>query len=119
MDVSITDFIHLVEKKSIWQQDLYNKPTTYITGILSEIQEVSDEIRPDNIVFLEDELGDIFWDYCNLLLCLQKEWKIRSWQDVFVRARRKYTERVDSGDRDTTKRQQKSILQSEHDALYK
>lgn len=67
---------------------------TYLDWIIDEIEEVKDEIKKDNHVYLEDELWDIFWDYLCLLNSLKKEWYISSVENVFERSFKKYTQRL-------------------------
>ena len=70
-------------------------------------------------VFLEDELGDVFWDYICLLESLELSGKI-SKEKVFERCYRKFSERLsifdgsDNGDWQTVKQKQKERLEKEH-----
>jgi NTP pyrophosphatase (non-canonical NTP hydrolase) len=101
--------------------DWYRGSETYIDGIWDEIYEVHKEIRENNHVFLEDELGDVFWNFSCLLASLEKEGKIDA-SRVFARAYKKYSERVwVDGKRtdswDIIKKQQLEELQKEHDGI--
>lgn len=53
--------------------DFYKGSQTFIDGLEDEIREMKEEIRSGKRVFLEDELGDVFWDYICLLENLEKE----------------------------------------------
>lgn len=58
-----------------------------------EIEEVREELDSGRQCYLEDELGDVLWDYLNLLYNLEDEGKI-SLISVFKRASKKYDERI-------------------------
>ncbi len=72
----------------------YNWSETYITWIIDELNETLEEIKSKRVIYTEDELGDIFWDYCCLLHCLEKEWKINSAEKIFERSFNKISRRV-------------------------
>lgn len=132
MNDAMKILLELVEKK----YDYHKKEdhgyrytlTPYLEWIVDEIQEVEDEIKIDNSVYLEDELGDILWNYLNILFVLQKEGKIASIESVFQRAKNKYEERTDVIDisnieeakfiRDNIKKKQKEELNREHQERY-
>jgi NTP pyrophosphatase (non-canonical NTP hydrolase) len=87
-----------------------------------EIREMEEELRVERKVFLEDELGDIFWDYICLLESLSEEGKIDK-NEVFRRCYMKFTERLTpdgkhSGDWNEVKKKQKERLMEEQDAVY-
>ncbi len=67
---------------------------TYIEELKKEIDEVQVELDANKQVYLEDELGDIFWDYMNILVNLVKEEKIESVQTIFERCEKKYSQRI-------------------------
>lgn len=94
---------------------------TYIDCIRDELDEVSQEIKQNNSVYLEDELWDIFWDYINLLYCLEKQWMIDK-QEVFKRCMNKFWERVDALEAwiswNEIKSKQKMTLKQEHNSRY-
>jgi NTP pyrophosphatase (non-canonical NTP hydrolase) len=66
---------------------------TYFAGLHSEIHEVAEELTSGRREDLEEELGDVLWDYLNFLLCLNAEEKI-SIDDVLNRTIEKFDERV-------------------------
>ena len=66
---------------------------TYFKEIRKELTEVEVELKENNKVFLEDELGDVLWDYLNLLVQLENEDKI-SFENISKRALKKYSQRI-------------------------
>jgi NTP pyrophosphatase (non-canonical NTP hydrolase) len=72
----------------------YKGAPTYFDQIRKEIDEAEAENRDKNQVYLEDELGDVFWDYLMLLNALASEGKISSIEKVFERCHKKFTERI-------------------------
>lgn len=101
-----------------------NSPDTYFSELHSEIDEAKAEIRKNNTIHLEDELGDIFWDYCLLLSYLEQQGYIDSVDEVFARSLKKYKEREPamkavSGELwDEIKKQQKEKLAKERSDRY-
>lgn len=93
-----------------------NGSTTYLSEIVKEIDEVVEEIPKNRVCYLEDELGDVLWDYLNILCALESEAEI-SVQSVLNRAYKKYEERisgVESGRLwNEIKERQKVALESE------
>ena len=61
-----------IDQNSSWS----NGSETYLRGIGLELGEVTEELKLDRQGYLEEELGDVFWDYLNLLLCLEQEGRI-------------------------------------------
>ncbi len=86
-------------EKCIWQYALgrhdwwYQGSQTCIKWLKNEINEVIVEIEGGNPIFLEDELGDVLWDYFCLLHSLDIEWRIKK-KRVFERALKKFSERI-------------------------
>lgn len=66
---------------------------TFLEWIKDEIEEVREEMKDKNHVYLEDELGDIFWDYICLIENLEREGKIYK-SRVFERCYKKFSERL-------------------------
>ncbi len=83
----IKEFIDTKNKWYYWHK-------TYVDWIDDEWQEVKDEIKPNNSVYLEDELWDVFWDYMCLLNSLEQEGLISSQEKVFERCYKKFSERI-------------------------
>lgn len=67
--------------------------TTYLSEIKKEADEVLEELPANRACYLEDELGDLLWDYLNILTSLEAEQGIDV-QKVFQRAAQKYEERI-------------------------
>ncbi|QDF29384.1 MazG nucleotide pyrophosphohydrolase domain-containing protein [Halarcobacter anaerophilus] len=67
----------------------------YLNELKSEVDEVLEEYEKNRNCFLEDELGDILWDYLNILIAVNKEKDIDI-KSVFSRALKKYTQRVEA-----------------------
>jgi len=94
-------------------------------SIIDEIDEVKEEIMPNNAPHLEDELSDILWGWLTLVENLKRRGCVKSHQSIIKRALKKYEERILSlyGDeRDDAiwqevKGKQKKVLQEERDAL--
>lgn len=94
--------------------DFFHGSETFVEWIESEIIEMKDELKLWNRVLLEDELGDIFWDYICLLENLELEGKI-SKKKVFDRCFTKFSERLNpdgsnNGDWKEVKKVQKERL---------
>lgn len=91
---------------------------TYLEEIRKELIEVETEIKANKKVYLEDELGDVLWDYINLLANLEKEGKIKL-GNVFKRSKKKYLERINGIKSniswDEIKKKQKKELKEEQD----
>jgi len=66
----------------------------FFDAITHEVEEAKKENIPNNSIYLEDELGDILWDYMNLLYFLDQEGKI-SQENIFERCIKKYSERTE------------------------
>jgi NTP pyrophosphatase (non-canonical NTP hydrolase) len=67
--------------------------TTYLEEIKKEVDEVIEELPKSRQCYLEEELGDVLWDYLNVLSALEKEIGIDT-TEVLTRACRKYEQRV-------------------------
>ncbi|AYC06897.1 MazG nucleotide pyrophosphohydrolase domain [Vibrio cholerae] len=57
------------DKNNSW----YLGSSTYLAEIKKEVDEVVEEIPKNRLCYLEDELGDVLWDYLNAILSLEKE----------------------------------------------
>lgn len=71
----------------------YNGSETYLSEIKNEVEEVIEEIPKQRNCYLEEELGDVLWDYLSILLALEKESGINI-SPVLSRACTKYEERI-------------------------
>ena len=72
----------------------YEGAETYFKKIREEIEEAQDENKDSNQVYLEDELGDIVWDYFMLCNALIQEGKISNIENVLKRCYKKFSERI-------------------------
>lgn len=84
------NYFHDNENVKNW----YRGSETYFEGILTETQEAKQENVEKNHIYLEDELGDIFWNFCCLLQSLKRENKISDASEVFRRCAEKFSERI-------------------------
>lgn len=113
------DYFHDTENVKNW----YQGSNTYFDGILKETAEAQIENKVRNHIYLEDELGDIFWNFCCLLSSLEREHKISSRGAVFARAYQKFSERIGEDGRgghnwEAIKIQQKNRRTKEHNQFY-
>ena len=79
------------------------------------------ELKENNSVHLEDELGDILWNYLSFINILEKKKYISSTKSIFERIDKKYVERLDAVWGQKTedawhevKKKQKEELHQEH-----
>ena len=120
---SFNTLVNIARRKNHFDQTnpWSNGSSTYIEEICKEVREVAEEIAQDRKPYLEDELGDVLWDYLNLVLALEKEKGIKL-EDVLERAARKYEERVSGMEKGIpwkdTKEKQKSALEKEQAKSY-
>jgi NTP pyrophosphatase (non-canonical NTP hydrolase) len=69
--------------------------TEWLIGeLLSEVDEVKEEIKPNNAPFLEDELGDILWGWLIVVQKLKSKGLVTSHKNIIKRALKKYQERI-------------------------
>ena len=103
----------LIDQKGTWSEG----SQTYLEELKKELVEVEEELLLDRQCYLEDELGDVFWDYMNWLYNLEQEGKINL-TEVFKRCAKKYTERINGLKSGQTwqdvKTEQKIVLAQEH-----
>ena len=94
----------------------YKGSETYFDALYQELEEVGEEITQTRLCYLEDELGDVLWNYLNLLIALEKEQGIDP-TSVLSRAVNKYQQRVatieNNGSWAEVKAEQKLRLQQE------
>lgn len=94
----------------------------YIEELWKEIAEVQEEIRENNIVHLQDEIWDVFWDLLWMIESLKRQWMIDSLDDILHMAVEKYRSRVavcgEEWWRHKIKQQQKIELAEKHQARY-
>ena len=66
---------------------------TFFEDLEGELGEVRQVLKEGKKVYIEDELCDILWVYCNLLFNLDREGKI-DLNNVFERTALKYSQRL-------------------------
>lgn len=127
----LEQLLKIVERKNQidQKQEWYHWSKTYFDALVWEVEEVQEELKADNKVHLEDELGDILRVYLNLLESLENEWKIESLESVLNRAEKKFEERISHISKapdkswkaqawQDIKKIQKQSLAEEHKKLY-
>lgn len=65
-----------------------------IGELLSEVDEVKEEIKENNAPLLEDELGDILWGWLILVQKLKAKGLVVSHENIIKRALKKYQQRI-------------------------
>lgn len=107
--------------------DFYKWWETYFNWIIDEMDEVKEQIKLGNAVYLEDELWDVFWGYICMLKIFEKKWYIVDTKKVFERCHKKLSERIKATKEadwgsywawNETKKKQKKELKDEHNCLY-
>ena len=66
---------------------------TYLSEVRKELVEVEEEIAAGRLCYLEEELGDVLWDYLNVVRCLADE-QVVDIARVFERMQVKFAERI-------------------------
>lgn len=98
-------------------------PHLYVEELLKEIVEIKNEIKPKNVIHLQDELADWLWDLLSLIEALKQKWLIDWLDDVLNHAVHKYTQRVavctQEWWRKQIKEQQKIELAQKHKERYR
>lgn len=87
--------LSIARRKSVIDttSDWFNGSQTYLNEMRTELDEVLEEIPLNRRCYLEQELGDLLWDYLNLLLALESETEIQL-ESVLERACIKFEQRV-------------------------
>ena len=103
-------------------QDRYLSIDWALNEIIAEVNEVKDELKPNNTPYIEDELGDILWGLFIAIEKLKEEGFVTSHESIIRRALKKYKERVmplkgeeiaDAEIWDRVKQEQKEALREE------
>lgn len=115
---------NVAKNPTITGRDTGEVARKYLSGLADEVAEVEVELKPDNVVRLQDELSDIMWDYKVLLaICAERGW-IDSVDDVYQHAYEKYVERApaflesDNEMWTAIKNKQKSEIARKHEERY-
>lgn len=115
---NVSKIYNIVHDKSIMdeKQGWCKGSKTFFVEIQKELLEVEEVLYKNKKCYLEDELGDVFWDYLNLLKNLESE-KMIEMEKVFERCAQKYSQRITNCkngiDWDETKNTQKEVLKKE------
>ena len=99
----------------------FMNPHWLLDSIRDEVEEVREEIKPNNTAHLEDELSDILWGWMVLVEKLNDSDYVGTHEAVIKRALKKYEERIlplqgDSSDHEIwreVKAKQKVMLEEE------
>ena len=65
-----------------------------LNAIVEEVQEVKDEIKPNNVAHLEDELSDVLWGWLTIVEKLKDEGYVTSHEAILERGFKKYEQRI-------------------------
>ncbi|MCT4617018.1 MAG: hypothetical protein N4A38_02290 [Candidatus Gracilibacteria bacterium] len=94
----------------------------------SELKEAKQELKDNNVIYLEDELGDLLWIFMNLLIKFEKDGLIVSGESLLNRVYEKFLQRINEVDNkneeekyaawDKIKSKQKQELLAEHNKKY-
>lgn len=112
------EFLKIAARKSKFDEtnEWFKGAATYLSAIKEEVDEVTGEVEQNRTCYLEDELGDVLWNYLNAVLALEKETDI-TLESVFSRACTKYEERISAiengGSWQEVKEKQKKALNHE------
>ncbi|MDK1286312.1 MazG nucleotide pyrophosphohydrolase domain-containing protein [Pseudoalteromonas umbrosa] len=115
----LENLLAIAQRKFIFDQtnSWYSGSNTYLSALQDEVSEVLEEIPKQRKCHLEDELGDILWNYLNIILALEKETGI-DMGSVVQRAVNKYEQRISAieqgGSWAEVKEKQKRALEKEH-----
>jgi len=72
----------------------FMNPHWLLDSIRDEVEEVREEIKPDNLAYLEDELSDILWGWLVLVEKLKDDNYVGTHEEIMKRALKKYEERI-------------------------
>lgn len=116
--------IQVVKRKAEFDKTnpWYEGSEKYLSEIKNEVDEVLEELPKDRLCYLEDELGDVLWDYLNAVMSLEKEKGVQL-ESIIQRASKKYQERLTAIENniawDEVKQKQKDALNQEYLAAQK
>jgi len=75
-------------------EERFMDPNWLLDRIIDEIEEVREELKPNNVACLEDELSDILWGWMVLIEKLKQSKYVSSHEDILKRTLKKYEERI-------------------------
>ncbi len=90
--IKLTKYKYRLDSKR--DDDRYLSYSYLLNEIILEIEEVKREIKKNNSIYLEDELGDILWGWLALVENLRRDEYINSSKSIIKRALKKYKERI-------------------------
>ena len=90
--IKLTEYKHKLDIKR--GSTKYKDINWVLEQIKKELDEVKEEIKPNNAPFLEDELADILWGLFIAIEKLKDEGLVSNHQNIIKRALKKYKERV-------------------------
>lgn len=76
------------------EEEKFMNPNWLLDSIRDEVEEVREEVKPNNVAHLEDELSDILWGWMVLVEKLKRSEYVGSHEDIMKRALKKYEERI-------------------------
>ncbi len=91
-----------------------NAGKKYLIETIEEIKEALIEYKENNKIYLEDELGDIFWDWLQAVKIAERDGLIKNADNVFQHLLEKYTERLEILD---TNEYQKEKIKYDNDHI--
>ena len=95
---NLKKLLNLVEHKNKIDikrgESKYMNTDWLLKTIVDEVEEVREEIKPNNQPYLEDELGDILWGWITLVEKLKDKGYVTSTNRVIERCLSKYEERI-------------------------
>ena len=104
--------------------DVKETSLRYLRDLANEVDEVTSELKPNNVVHLQDELSDIAWSYVVILKICERNGWIDSVDEVFSHALQKYQERspafleTEKIIWENIKIKQKKVLKQKHKERY-
>ena len=90
--IELAKWTHKVDIKRDYKE--YIDPKFYMEQIICETKESLEEIKPDNIPYLEAELGDILWSWLMAIENLKTQGLVRGHEEIIKRALKKFQERM-------------------------
>jgi uncharacterized protein YabN with tetrapyrrole methylase and pyrophosphatase domain len=90
--IKLVKQVHELDKKR--KEPKYMDNRWLLGAISSELKEVQEEIKLNNIAHLEDELSDILWGWLTLIENLKDEGYVTSHEAIIKRGLKKYEERI-------------------------
>ena len=90
--IELVGYKHQIDLKR--GESKYMDSDWLLNAIVEEVQEVKEEIHPNNVAHLEDELSDILWGWLTIVEKLKDEGYVTSHEAILERGLKKYEERI-------------------------